>query len=144
MGSALSSCALRSCAPVDAPRRERRKGRFQARVIDVYDGDTVTLLYIDGLGRFWRRRARLLGVDTPELHGPRAAAAREAREFLRNSTDARRPIPVDFDGTDKYGRLLVRFRLLGGEWAAQALLDRGLGVPMDSRGRRLSAQVGPA
>ena len=35
-----------------------------ARVLDVYDGDTITVILADGT----TEKVRLIGIDTPELH----------------------------------------------------------------------------
>lgn len=139
-GRAVSAVRLRLAGPSDAvPRKEREHRVRSVRVVDVYDGDTVTVLYCAG-GRLRRRRCRLAGVDAPELRGPRAdpGPAAAARDFLRAATPVR-PIRMHVDGTEKYGRWLVRYRLRGGEWAADALIAAGHGVPMDARGRRLPA-----
>lgn len=137
-GRPISSMRLYVAGCGDTVLRKERERRVRiVRVVDVYDGDTVTVLYCAG-GHLRRRRCRLAGVDAPELRGPRADPERAAaaRDFLRAETP-NRPIRMHVDGTEKYGRWLVRYRLRSGEWAAAALIAAGHAVPMDARGRRL-------
>ena len=72
----------------------------QVLVERVVDGDTVELA--------GRGRARLIGVDTPEVYGGRECFGREASEFTRREVDG---VPVRFtvgrEQRDRYGRLLV-------------------------------------
>ncbi len=109
-----------------APRYEQREGTRLAKCVDVYDGDTFTVLIVVE-GVVFRRRCRCIGYDSPEMRGkdadkPRALAARDELE---------RVIPegaflLHFKGTDKYGRLLVRFKV-GGEWLADYMIRTGHG-----------------
>ena len=83
----------------------------RARVARVIDGDTVVL---HGLGvgsvdrRTGGRRARLIGIDTPEVHGGVECLGREASAFTKRSLDGREVIvSFDVDTLDRYGRALV-------------------------------------
>ena len=40
---------------------------YSARVLSVYDGDTITLLIDCGFNIFIKEKIRLLGIDTPEI-----------------------------------------------------------------------------
>lgn len=40
-----------------------------ARVVDVYDGDTITAVTDAGAGTFTQIRVRLMHIDTPEMRG---------------------------------------------------------------------------
>lgn len=80
---------------------------FPAHVVEVIDGDTITVRYRDG--RF--DTVRLLGVDTPETvdpdrpvgcFGPEAAAFTK-----RNLTDRDVTLERDSELRDRYGRLLA-------------------------------------
>lgn len=107
-----------------------------ARVVDVYDGDTVTLVFyvFDGYYRF---SARMYGIDTAEMRGGTAgskelAAAARARLVdmvtggslskdkvaTMNRSELRRAlckdaciVYVECLDFDKYGRLLVKIRV---------------------------------
>lgn len=88
------------------------KGIYRAKVVSVYDGDTITIILFNKCG-FEKHKVRMYGYDSPELK-PRLNIknrkkiidkAYEARNFLEklllNNI-------VDFEsfGYDKYGRLL--------------------------------------
>ncbi len=97
LSDAAATRALLS-TPDDAPRYEKLRGTTLARCVDVYDGDTFTVLLLHD-GRVVRRRCRCLGYDLPEMRGASAnkPLAVAAREHLKGV------IPVDvfrlhFDG----------------------------------------------
>lgn len=83
------------------------------RVLLVVDGDTVKLV-CPGRGV---QTARLLGFDTPEKFSPQCAgeliAAEQATWALRGMIFAADRLAVQHDGTDRYGRALVRLTLDG-------------------------------
>ena len=77
------------------------------QVIVVYDGDTITIRFDDGRVR----KARLIGIDAPEIEDEREGVkfmAYMAKRFAffhlyRKQED----IEYDWERTDKYGRILV-------------------------------------
>ncbi|MDP3649005.1 MAG: thermonuclease family protein [Paracoccaceae bacterium] len=83
------------------------------RVLVVLDGDTVKLV-CPGRGV---ETARLMGFDAPEKYSPRCAselvAAEKATWGLRGMIFKAKSLAVAWDGTDRYGRALVRLRLDG-------------------------------
>lgn len=106
-----------------------------AKVVKVYDGDTITVALHHG-GVPWLFQVRLRGVDTPELRGGGDAekrAARDARAFV-SARIANKIVSIHIDDKidapgDKYGRLLARVVTGAGEDVAALLIERGLGVP---------------
>ena len=124
------------------PRVETEKGRRRCRIVDVYDGDTCTIVArFDG--RLRRRRCRLAGIDAPELCGAHARPeeARASRDFLK-SIISNGVLWVHYDGLDKYGRLLIRFRVSERRrgcalcppprrWVAEAMIESGHAVAYD-------------
>ena len=44
-------------------------GNYKAKIVDVYDGDTVTIIIFNKLG-FEKHKLRLYGIDTPEMKPP--------------------------------------------------------------------------
>ena len=40
--------------------------KITAKVVDIYDGDTITVVFRDG-GRLIKHRVRLIGYDSPEM-----------------------------------------------------------------------------
>ena len=64
--------------------RSIMSGQYQARVIDLYDGDTMTVALFNMDGRLESLKIRLYGVDTPELKGKTSDAGKAAKaEALR-------------------------------------------------------------
>ena len=80
---------------------------YSAKVIKVYDGDTITCALDFGLG-IVQLSVRLDGIDTPEIRG----SGPNEKEFATNTRDFLRDvilyelITLNCNGMDKYGRLL--------------------------------------
>ncbi len=104
--------------------------RSQARVLEVYDGDTVVILNSSGK----REILRYAGMDTPELHHPlfpQEEFALRAWERNRELVEGRELELLSF-GRDRYGRLLGYLFLPLAEGPVpiqEILLREGLGVP---------------
>lgn len=83
------------------------------RILRVIDGDTVTLMCPEeGL-----ESARLMGFDTPEKYAPQCLsefiAAERASWALRTMIQKADRLAITRDGTDRFGRALVRLELDG-------------------------------
>lgn len=79
---------------------------FDAKVVDVYDGDTVTLVF--KFYNYYKWKCRLDGIDTPELKtGNNKDEAIKARDYLR-SIILNKIVKISCGTFDKYGRLLVK------------------------------------
>lgn len=81
----------------------------EAKVIDVYDGDTITIMFQLGT-MFFKDHLRLAEVDAPELrtrNETEKAAAIRSRDWLREQV-LNKLVYVQFGDKvkDKYGRLL--------------------------------------
>ena len=100
------------------------RGAVPARVTRVVDGDTVEL---SGLGS-----SRLIGVDTPEVHGGVECYGREASAFtkktLAGSPSVRYELGVE--RRDRYGRPLVYVWLDDGRFLNGLLVSRGYAAPL--------------
>lgn len=84
-----------------------------AKCIKVYDGDTIWIAFNHG-ENIYKTKARLSGIDTPELKPPLNTPNRKKiiesalksknklSELIENKI-----ITVKCDGADKYGRLLI-------------------------------------
>lgn len=112
-------------APPATARRPRvPRGAVRARVTRVVDGDTVEL---SGLGS-----SRLIGVDTPEVHGGVECYGREASAFtkktLAGSPSVRYELGVE--RRDRYGRPLVYVWLDDGRFLNGLLVSRGYAAPL--------------
>ena len=110
-----------------------------ARVVKVYDGDTITLATFVGK-RAYRFRCRLARIDAPEMR-PTTKEGSERSRFAEKKAaivarDALRELLLDRvveirdAGTEKYGRVLADI-YLGKICASDWMLDQGLAVPYD-------------
>lgn len=86
---------------------------YQAKLIDVIDGDTVDLLIDLGLSTFVKERCRLYGIDAPEMPSERGKIAKAYLESLLNAATGelfvatRKMTRKPKEKTDKYGRYLA-------------------------------------
>lgn len=82
---------------------------FKCKVIDVYDGDTVTIMFLFE-GKPYKTKCRLLGIDTAEI---RRSENDLEKEFALKTRDHMRDLVlnkikyVKCGPNDKFGRLLV-------------------------------------
>lgn len=117
----------------NAPRIESRTFWVRARVVDVYDGDTFTVAFVQGC-TILRRRCRCFGYDSPELRTKdrdEKAAAIAARDFLRQTLPTT-VIPLQVVGYDKYGRWLVVWYHKG-KTLADIMIEARHAVPYDGK-----------
>jgi len=114
---AVAGCDLAETSPA-------RDARTSARVERVVDGDTVVL---SGVGK-----ARLIGIDTPEVYGGAEcygrAASRYARRVLREGRRVRYRLGVD--PRDRYDRALVYLWLGDGRFFNAMLVRNGYAQPL--------------
>jgi micrococcal nuclease len=109
-------------------------GAVRARVLSVTDGDTVVLSAIDA-GEIHRatggRKARLIGVDTPEVFGPDECFGARASSFTRAELGGR-DVRISFDvgHTDRYGRALVYVWDSRGRFFNARLVQEGYALQM--------------
>ncbi len=109
-----------------------------ARVVSVYDGDTLTVDAEPWPGVTIRTAVRVNGVDTPEIRGKCQAEkdlAIRARDFVREKVGERVQIANVKHG--KYAGRVVADVLVGGERLSDMLIAVGLGRPYEG-GRRES------
>lgn len=109
---------------VNAAMKPVESEQGQCRIIRVIDGDTVSMICPeDGMVS-----ARLLGFDTPEMYSPRCVgefvAAQKAAWALRTLIQKADRMVLTHDGTDQYGRALVRLELDGVD-VARAMIRAG-------------------
>ena len=95
-----------------------------AIVVEVVDGDTVTVRSADGA----TDTVRLLGVDTPETHHPERGVecfGPEASAYTRERLEGEWvELEDDVEGRDRYGRRLA-YVSVGGRRFNDELLRRG-------------------
>ncbi len=67
-------------------RKPWMSARYEATVVSVYDGDTITVDVVVWPGLTWHGKVRVRGVDTPEIQTKSKAEKRRAllaRDFVR-------------------------------------------------------------
>ena len=86
---------------------------YQAKLIEVIDGDTVDLLIDLGFGVHVQERCRLYGIDAPEMPTEAGKAAKAYLESLLGAATGelfvatRKMTRKPKEKTDKYGRYLA-------------------------------------
>jgi micrococcal nuclease len=82
---------------------------YMAKVISVYDGDTIRVDIDLGFNIIMRNQAiRLLGINTPEVRGEERPQGIVARDFVRERIMDKTVMLRTFkDTTGKYGRWLA-------------------------------------
>ena len=86
---------------------------YQAKLIEIIDGDTVDLLIDLGFGVHVRERCRLYGIDAPEMPTEAGKAAKAYLESLLGAATGelyvatRKMARKPKERTDKYGRYLA-------------------------------------
>lgn len=108
-------------APVAVFARASSAGQsLEARVLENYDGDTLTIRLDDGKVE----KVRLLGVDTAEIAQGEWGA--RARDFTRSLTANKRiKVVFDVEQRDRYGRLLGYVYLPDGTFVNLELVRQG-------------------
>ncbi len=94
----------------------RSDGEFTGRVIDVHDGDTVTVLMPDGTSKC---KIRLYGIDAPELA---QAGGPESRDHLA-ALIGESEVLVSVVSRDNYGRSVCRIFVDGLDVNKAMVLD---------------------
>ena len=80
---------------------------YRAKIIKVYDGDTVTAEIDLGFNVKVIEKIRLLGINAPEIRGGERVAGLASRDFLRSKILDKEVIIETFrDRKGKYGRYL--------------------------------------
>ncbi|GAB2745605.1 thermonuclease family protein [Nocardioides pakistanensis] len=113
-------------APKPAPKPEPKPDVLKqyARVIKVTDGDTIRVRLAGGA----RKNVRLIGIDTPEVHGGTECGGPQASRSLKQLLPLRTRVLLVSDPTqdrvDRYGRLL-RYVMKNGKDINRAQVFRG-------------------
>lgn len=99
---------------------------YKAKIIDVYDGDTVTAMVDLGFLHFQEMKLRLYGIDTPELRGEEREQGIIVRDILREMVSGKEVTIRSYkDKQGKYGRYLANIILEDGLEVNQWLVDNG-------------------
>ncbi len=88
--------------------------QYKAKIIDVYDGDTVTAMVDLGFYHFQQMKFRLYGINTPEIRGEEREQGIVVRDILRAMIlDKEVTINSYKDKQEKYGRYLANIVIDG-------------------------------
>ncbi|MFD0835358.1 thermonuclease family protein [Mariniflexile aquimaris] len=102
---------------------------YKAKIIDVYDGDTVTAIVDLGFLHFQEMKLRLYGIDTPELRGAEKQAGIVVRDLVREMIlNKEVEIHSYKDKQGKYGRYLANI-IVDGLDINKWLVDNGHAKP---------------
>ena len=112
------------------------KGNFRAKVVDVYDGDTITIVIFNKFS-FEKHKLRMYGYDSPEMkpkldkenRNHEIEKAKEAKQFISDLL-LNKIVTFESMGYDKYGRLLGKIytdNLCSKHDVNQLMLDKGHG-----------------
>lgn len=103
---------------------------YKAKIIAVYDGDTVTAVVDLGFLHSQEMKLRLYGIDTPEMRGSEKLEGRKVRDIVRSMIlDKEVTIRSYKDKQGKYGRYLANIVLEDGLELNQWLIDNGHAKP---------------
>jgi len=104
---------------------------YNAKIIDVYDGDTVTAEIDLGFKISFKIKIRLEGINTPEIKGETKHDGLIAKERVVELVLGKEVIIKTYKhGTEKYGRYLADiFHKDEARSINQILLDEGLAKP---------------
>lgn len=91
---------------------------YEAKVIGVTDGDSITVLMPDNK----EVKVRLYGIDCPEMRQPFGRVAKRATAALA----AGKTVDVEVVETDRYGRSVALVTLPDGQNLSRQLLREGM------------------
>ena len=107
---------------------------YRASVVDVYDGDTITVDIDLGFSMSLRKlKVRLTGIDTAEMKSKNADSKKraiEARDWLRGQCLGKE-VYLESAGLDKYGRWLGKVYTKEGLCCNEELIRLGFAVQYD-------------
>ena len=130
------ACVWSMALSAQAQAPQVQEQRYQARVSEVVDGDTVHLQPVGGRQEI---KARLLGIDAPEICQSFGHEARDA--LARRLSNA--VVMVESNRQDDYGRALARIYLNGedmGGWLVRQGLAWSYGAGRSKGPYRLDEQ----
>lgn len=110
----------------------------KCRVINVYDGDTITVAaYLKKDPQCYKFKVRLSGIDSPEIRGSsenEKKHAMEARDALKDKI-LDKIVTLDIIGLEKYGRILADV-IYDGENMNEWMLKNNYAVPYDGKTKK--------
>ena len=104
---------------------------YQAEVISIYDGDTITVDIDMGM-KVWQRRVhvRLAGINAPEMIGITKPQGTISRDALRILLPIGSQVKIVSHQFEKYGRLLATVYTDQEINVNQYMLNNSFAIPM--------------
>ena len=87
---------------------------YRAHIVRVIDGDTIQVICDLGFRIKIEMRIRLLGVNTPELHGEQKEAGEKAKLFVQERLADGSLCVIRTEKSDAFGRYLANLKYLPG------------------------------
>ena len=106
--SSLDNCSLTNTEEFTL------RGKYKVKVIEVYDGDTITVAFKQS-GKYYKKRARLIGINAPEIRTKNKEEkdrGYEAKVRMEELTLNKLGNAV-FYGFDNFGRILISIDING-------------------------------
>lgn len=122
-------CASSSYASV---RQEVIPGPVQGEVLNILDGDTVTVRLHVWIGQDIETHVRIAGIDTPEIKGKCAAERSKAQEARSEIAALLSDNKIQLSNVrlEKYaGRVLAEAQATDGTDIAGYMIEKGLARP---------------
>lgn len=122
---------LKKCTLENTPELFSENKTFNAKVLNCYDGDTITIAF-NFNGNFFQKSCRIFGLDTPEIKTKdenEKYAGIKAKKYLENLI-LHKIITVKCEGKDKYGRILASI-YYEGENIGEKIINAGFGYRYD-------------
>ena len=158
MGSSFSICfdnidkKLLNASTENTPLFSLNGLKMKGKIIDIYDGDTITIAIFKPLGEIKCFKCRLYGIDTPELKGQQSEFGIRSRNkliewitngktVLQSNTIYTRDniktickennslVTIECGPFEKYGRLLITIFTKNGTNINQQLINHGFAKP---------------
>lgn len=137
MGNSFCCYPCLTCQTNNLPLY-KLKGDYLCKVVDVYDGDTVTIVLLNKFG-YEKHKLRMYGYDSPEMKPKRdlpnrdqeIEKAKAAKKYLSDLV-LNKIVKFESMGFDKYGRLLGKLYIINycsKQEINQLMIDLGHGYP---------------
>ena len=127
-----------SAPSLQAKKRETIKGPVLAKVLNIYDGDTIDVLAKVWPGHQINVRVRIRGIDAPEIRSKCSSehsAALSARDRLREFIAGKPVLLTNIKGGKYFGRVLANVKTHSGQNVKNVLLASGLVRPYRGKKR---------
>lgn len=104
--------------------------QYNATILSVYDGDTVTAEVDLGFSVKFKIKLRLSNIDTPEIRGQEREFGLIAKQRVVDLVEGKQVvIKTQKDKTGKYGRYLAEIITQDGVNINELLIEEGLAIP---------------